>query len=259
MSEFTSLEVTWGPATRVTLNRPAQLNAINADMADELYTVLQQIAIGAHDTRALLITGAGRGFCSGADLAAGDATRETGKTLMRYYNPIMLELVNLPVPIVTAINGVAAGAGMSLALAGDFVLAAQSASFLQAFVNIGLVPDAGSSYWLPRLVGPQRARQLMMLGEKLPAETAADWGLIMETHSDEALPDAANALLERLAAGPTRAYAGIRRLMQNSMSSSYEGQMQLEANIQREMLTTSDSREGVTAFLEKRPARFTGT
>ncbi len=256
MSSFQTITVDKGPVTKITLNRPDRLNALSTEMLQELYAAVHDIAIGGTPARAVLITGAGRGFCAGADLTTGAS--ETGQNLMQNYHPLALELMNVNLPVVTAVNGIAAGAGMSLALSADFVIAGESAAFLQAFVNIGLVPDMGSSYLLPRLIGPQRARRMMMLGEKIPAKTAAEWGLVHETVADDALEATATALAERLASGPTKAYAGIRRLMRDTYDNSYETQIQLEALTQREAQQTADAVEGVLAFTQKRPAKFQG-
>jgi len=257
MDSYTTITVDAGQTTTITLNRPDRLNALTVEMLEELHDALQKIATGDIAARALLITGAGRGFCAGADLVSS-GRRETGMMLMRQYHPVALELSNLNIPVVSAINGVAAGAGMSLALNADFVIAGSSASFLQAFVNIGLVPDMGSSYWLPRLIGPQRARQMMMLGEQIPADQAADWGLVYKTVADDALMAEAVALATKLSEGPTQSYGGIRALMRGTYSNSYETQLQLEAMTQRRCQTTEDSVEGVAAFVEKRAAKFKG-
>lgn len=250
-----------GVAT-LTLNKPNTLNALAPDLLTELKDALTQIR--ADGARALLMTGAGRGFCSGADLASNSGQmlgpdRDLGAALEDSYHPILRQLRDLPCPIVTAVNGPAAGAGMSLALMGDFVFAAEGAYFLQAFINIGLVPDAGSTYLLPRLVGRARAMRLMMLGEKLDAKTAADWGLIHKVLPDETLLEEARALAHKFAQGPTRAYAELRRLAWESPENTYEAQLQMERDAQRDAGRTEDFMEGVQAFLAKRPAKFTGS
>lgn len=259
MQSYETLTVKWGPLTTITLNRPERLNAISEAMTQDLYDVVQQVAVGKQETRALLLTGAGRGFCAGADLNARDELTDSGRALTKFYNPLMLELAALPVPVISAVNGIAAGAGCSLALSADFVLAGRSSAFLQAFINIGLIPDAGSSYWLPRMIGPARARRFMMLGEQLPAETAYDWGMIHAVVDDDTLLEEAEALADKLAQGPTRAYRAIREMVRASYDNSFDAQLQLEAAKQREMSQTSDAAEGISAFLEKRPANFTGT
>lgn len=245
----------------LTLNRPTALNALSVSLLTAFDTALDEVIDSG--ARALMITGAGRGFCSGADLAADAGAmakpdRDLGEALEAHYHPLLMRLRALPCPIVTAVNGPAAGAGMSLALMGDLVVAAQSAYFLQAFVNIGLVPDAGSTYLLPRLLGQARALRLMMLGEKLPAPEAEAWGLIYKAVPDEALAEQAEAMARRLAAGPTQALARIRQLAQASADNDYESQLAMERDLQREAGRTDDFLEGVQAFLQKREARFKG-
>ncbi|TNE60623.1 MAG: 2-(1,2-epoxy-1,2-dihydrophenyl)acetyl-CoA isomerase [Alphaproteobacteria bacterium] len=262
MADFQSitLEIEAGLAV-LTLNRPDRLNALSAQMKSELLAAVRKIGAPYSGVRALLITGSGRGFCAGADLAESAAQgdlRDAGANLIDSYHPFFLELAALEIPVVSAINGVAAGAGMSLAISADLVLAARSAYFLQAFVNIGLVPDAGSTFLLPRLIGTQRARAMMMLGEKVPAETALEWGLVYDVVDDDKLMDTARTLARKLANGPTRAYAGIRSLMKSSADNSYAEQLQAEAGAQRLASRTSDSAEGVMAFVQKRPADFKG-
>ena len=260
--EDITLTIEGGLAT-VTLNRPDALNAISLQMLADLDAALDEITAPDSGVRCLLMTGAGRGFCAGADLAGGGGLQgqgpvDLGHVLERHYNPLIQRLGGLSMPFVTAVNGPAAGAGMSFALAGDIVVAARSAYFLQAFVNIGLVPDAGSTYVLPRLVGRARAQAMMMLGEKIPAETAADWGMIYQVVDDDALLDTARTLATKLANGPTQAYARIRGAMRASLDSSLAEQLHLERVLQRELGATEDFREGVAAFLQKRPAEFTG-
>ncbi len=245
----------------ITLNRPQSLNALSSGLKNDFLDAVRTAAQPESGARALLITGEGRAFCAGADLAEGSLAapdRDLGKSLMDDYHPILLELANLNMPVISAVNGVAAGAGMSIAISADIVIAARSAYFLQAFVNIGLVPDAGSTFLLPRLVGVARARAMMMLGERVPAETALDWGLIYEMVDDEKLASHAKNLGERLAKGPTRALSGIRQLVAQSLKSNYAEQLQSEAQMQREMGSTSDSTEGVMAFIQKREAKFQG-
>lgn len=247
----------------LTLNRPDSLNAINWTLLDDITSVLGLIEGGESGVRCLLLTGAGRGFCSGADLSHDDLSavgpdRDIGLTLEQKYNPVFKRLRALPIPFVTAVNGAAAGAGMSLALAGDIVIAARSAYFLQAFVNIGLIPDAGSTYMVPRLVGKARAQAMMMLGEKVPAGVARDWGMIYEVTDDDALMDRARQIASSLAAGPTVALSHIRTLINASSNNSYADQLDLERAMQKAAGRTEDFVEGVTAFVQKRKAEFKG-
>ncbi len=260
MSDFEALTLSQEDHLAViTLNRPERLNAFNDKLKKEFATVLRQIGSPNSQTRALLITGAGKGFCAGADLAdSSSINTDAGSSLIEGYHPFLLELAELKMPTITAVNGVAAGAGMALALSTDFVVAARSAYFLQAFVNIGLAPDCGSSFILPRLIGEARARSLMMLGEKLPAEKALDWGMIHDVVDDASLMDTATALGTRLAKGPTESYSGIRSLLKASIHNSYAEQLQAEAMVQRHLGRSKDAAEGIQAFLEKRPANFTG-
>ncbi|MBA2919547.1 2-(1,2-epoxy-1,2-dihydrophenyl)acetyl-CoA isomerase [Sphingomonas sp. MAH-20] len=244
----------------VTLNRPERLNAAPPAMFDEI-----RAAIGALEgVRAVLIAGEGRAFCSGADLMGGalapgvDPGEATYKALTEHYSPAMLALAELGVPVVSSVRGAAAGIGCSLALAADFVVASETAYFLQAFVNIGLVPDGGASWMLPRLIGRARAAEMMMLGERVPAEKALDWGMVHKVVADDALDAEALALAKRLAAGPTRALGGIRRNLHAALDGSYAEALQREAEVQREMRGTADSMEGGMAFLQKRKAEFRG-
>jgi 2-(1,2-epoxy-1,2-dihydrophenyl)acetyl-CoA isomerase len=250
-----------GVAT-LTLNRPAQLNAMNTAMVSEMIDALDRVR-DAGTSRCLLLTGAGRAFSSGADLAggelsAGDGLPDTGKVLETHFNPLLERLMALPVPVVCAVNGAAAGAGCSIALAGDIVLAARSAYLLQAFINIGLVPDVGATWMLPRLAGKARATAMMMLGERIKAEQAVDWGLIYRMVEDEALAAEARTLALKLAAGPTRAHALIRQGIRACLDGSLADALRMERANQREAGRTADFEEGVQAFLEKRPARFEG-
>ncbi|QYE36457.1 enoyl-CoA hydratase/isomerase family protein [Polymorphobacter sp. PAMC 29334] len=253
-----------GVAT-LTLNRPAALNALTTDLIAEMIDAVDRVR-DEGTARALLLTGAGRAFCSGADLATGGATGsaqgrgpiDAGHRLETHFNPLLERLFALPVPFVTAINGPAAGAGCSFALAGDIVVAGESAYFLQAFVNIGLVPDVGSTWLLPRLAGKARAQGMMMLGEKIPAATALDWGMIWQVVPDAELMATANTLATRLAAGPTKTYALIRQGIRDSLDASLTGALAIERRNQRSAGRSADFGEGVAAFLQKRKAVFGG-
>ena len=242
----------------VTLNRPDSLNALNAAMVDELRGAVE--SLGGSGARCLLFTGEGRGFSSGADLAggAGGLPDDAGMALEKHFNPLIEALFALPIPIVAAVNGPAAGAGASLALCADLVIAARSAYFLQAFVNIGLIPDAGATWLLPRLVGRARALEMMMLGERISADQALEWGLIARVVDDEFLAEEAVALATRLAQGPTVAYGLICRLARESGQLSLAEALAAERTAQREAGRTDDFRAAVLAFLQKRQPRFEG-
>ncbi len=248
-----------GAVARIVLNRPERLNACPPSMAVEISDALAMLG----DARAVLLTGEGRAFCSGADLAASGARSITGgagsyKALTEAYNPMILKLSRVPVPVVVAVNGPAAGVGCSLALAGDFTIAAKSAYFLQAFVNIGLVPDGGSSWILPRLIGKARAMQMMMLGERIGAEQAQDWGLIYKAVDDAALADEGLALATRLAAGPTVAYGTMRRNLARALETDLAAALLAEAEGQMVAGDSADAAEGIAAFLQKRKPDFQG-
>ena len=245
--------------TTITLNRPDRLNACPPDMAVEIRDVLADPG----EARAILITGAGRAFCSGADLAGrGDQSIGGGRaaydSLTRSYNPLMMEFTRCPVPIVTAVNGPAAGIGCSVALASDFAIAGKSAYFLQAFANIGLVPDGGASWMLPRMVGIARATEMMLLGEKVPADKAAEWGLIYRSVEDANLQSEARALAQRLAKGPTLALGIMRRNIAKALEMSYAVALHNEAEGQRIAGDSKDAVEGAVSFLQKRKAEFKG-
>jgi 2-(1,2-epoxy-1,2-dihydrophenyl)acetyl-CoA isomerase len=245
----------------VTLNRPEKLNAFDADMHKGLAGAMTR-AETESAVRCLLVTGAGRGFCAGADLTTRDmksqAPLDLGAMLDAHYNPLVKRMRALPKPIVCAVNGVAAGAGANFALACDIVLAARSASFIQAFVKIGLVPDCGGSYFLPRLAGVQRAMALAMTGERLSAEDAERFGIVWKTVDDDKLMAEAVKLATKLAAGPTHSLGLIKQAMYASAGNTLAAQLDLERDLEREVGKGKDYREGVTAFLEKRSPNFTG-
>ncbi len=248
-----------GGVLKITLNRPERLNAASIELAEELGAAFYDI----DDARAVLITGAGKGFCSGADLAArgGDERRAKGGShlaLQNYYNPLLSQILRCPVPVVTAVNGPAAGVGCSIALAGDFVLAGQSAYFLQAFVNIGLVPDGGSTWLLARAIGRARATRMMMLGEKIGATQAEEWGLIYKAVDDAALMDEAMALATRLSEGPTVAYRTMKANLALALDGTLPQVFLAEAEGQRTAGASADAAEGGMAFLQKRKPAFKG-
>lgn len=259
-----NLTVAEGLAT-IELDRPDALNAWNVALGDELLAAVRRV--GDDDAvRAVLVTGAGRAFSSGADLKdlAGRETTPEGrpdlrKVLVEAYHPIITGIRRMPKPVVAAVNGPAVGIGLSLALCCDLVLAAESSYLLLAFVNIGLVPDGGSSIFVPARAGAGRAAQLAMLGERLPAPAARDWGLVDRVVADDDLRSEAEALGRRLAAGPTQAYAGIKRQLNASVYARLDEQLALEADVQQDMAGSSDFAEGATAFASKRQPVFTGT
>jgi 2-(1,2-epoxy-1,2-dihydrophenyl)acetyl-CoA isomerase len=255
---------TTGDVAVMTLNDPSVLNAFGQKLREDMTIAMDEVEASA--ARCLVITGAGRAFCSGANLTdpdrpprdrAAEARGEAKSDLESWYNPMFMRLRGLSIPIVTAINGMAAGAGMSLALTGDIRIAARSASFLQAFARICLVPDCGSSWILPRLVGMARAMELSLLAERLPAETALSWGLINRIEEDAALMPRAMELAKGLASGP-KSLGLIRQMYWQGLENTYSGQLDLEAKLQSQAGMTRDFAEGVAAFKEKRPAKFRG-
>ncbi|GAA4822835.1 2-(1,2-epoxy-1,2-dihydrophenyl)acetyl-CoA isomerase PaaG [Sphingosinicella ginsenosidimutans] len=245
-----------GVATLV-IDRPERLNALSAETLDEMRVAIE--GLPRTGARCLLMTGAGRAFSSGADLVTGGGIPEdAGEALERHFNPLVEALFALPMPVVAAVNGPCAGAGCSIALAADIVIAARSAYFLQAFVNLGLIPDAGATWLLPRLVGRARAIEMMMLGERIPAEQAAEWGMIARVVDDADLMAEASALAARLAAGPTVAYAIIRRLARDAGQASLSEALAAERIGQSEAGRTGDFKAGVAAFITRQPPTFEG-
>ncbi|ABS66154.1 putative enoyl-CoA hydratase paaB [Xanthobacter versatilis] len=243
----------------LTLNRPDRLNAFTEELHRSLAAALDAAADDA--CRAVLLTGAGRGFCAGQDLgdrAKAEGPLDLGATIEAFYNPLIRRIRALRKPVVCAVNGVAAGAGANIAFACDIVLAARSAKFIQAFAKIGLVPDSGGTFFLPRLIGDARARALMLLAEPVSAEKAESWGLIWKAVDDAALMDEARALASHLASQPTQGLALTKQALNASAGNALDAQLDLERDLQREAGRTPDYREGVSAFMEKRPARFSG-
>ena len=251
-----------GRVASITLNRPEKLNAFTAAMHADLREALRRVRSEA-SVRALLITGAGRGFCAGQDLSeqvmtGAEGEPDVGSTLEQNYHPLVLGLRALPIPVLCAVNGVAAGAGCNFALACDIVVAARSARFIELFSRIGLIPDAGGTYALPRLIGSARAMGMTLTAEPVTAEQAQAWGLIWKCVDDGELMPEARKLAATLADGATRGFALTKQALHASPGNSIEQQLALEARLQREAARTADFREGVQAFLEKRPARFSG-
>jgi 2-(1,2-epoxy-1,2-dihydrophenyl)acetyl-CoA isomerase len=247
-----------GAIARITLNRPDRLNSFTVRMHEELRDVLANLG----DARVVVLTGAGRGFCAGQDLndravAPGEAV-DLGQTVESYWNPLIGKLTSLPQPVIARVNGVAAGAGANIALACDMVVAARSAKFIQSFSAIGLIPDSGGTWALPRLVGQARALGLALTGEPLPAEKAADWGMIWKAVDDDALDAEVDALANRLASLPPLGLAAIKEMIRSSWQYSLDEELERQAGAMRRLGFTEDYREGVAAFLEKRQPRFTG-
>jgi 2-(1,2-epoxy-1,2-dihydrophenyl)acetyl-CoA isomerase len=251
-----------GPAAKVELNRPDRMNAWSDQFSLDLLDVLRDVT-GDPEIRAVMITGAGRGFSSGADLKEGVERAVDGKIdvytmLTERYHPIITGVRHMPKPVIAAVNGAAAGIGASLALACDLIVAAESAYFSLAFVNIGLVPDGGSSLLVPSRIGFTRAAELAMLGERLPAPKALDWGLINRVYPDAEFVAQCDAMLDHLAAGATQSYAGTKRQLNRWLYEQMDDQLEFEAGLQREMSSSADFAEGLAAFAEKRAPRFTG-
>jgi len=242
---------------RITLNRPDKMNCLSGPMRRELLHALRR---APEEARAVLLTGAGRGFCSGQDLgdARSLADLDLEGTLRDEYEPLLRALYDCPIPTLCAVNGAAAGAGANLALAADVVIAARSAVFIEAFARIGLIPDAGGTYWLPRMVGAPRAMGMCLFAEPIPAGRAADWGLIWEVAEDDQLAERADALARRLAQGPTLALRLTKQALRASAANDLDAQLALEAKLQGQAGASRDFLEGVTAFLDKREARFEG-
>lgn len=247
-----------GGIARLTLNRPDRLNSFTVEMHDEVADALDSLG----DARVLVLTGAGRGFCAGQDLndravAPGEAV-DLGESVEKRYNPLIRRLTSLPMPVIARVNGVAAGAGANIALACDIVIAARSAKFIQSFANIGLIPDSGGTWVLPRLVGQARALGLALTGEPLPADKAAEWGLIWKAVDDDALDAEVDALAARFAAGPTRGLAAIKKMIRESWSHPLDTELDRQRDMMRELGNSDDYREGVAAFMDKRAPKFTG-
>lgn len=243
---------------RLTLNRPDRLNSFTVQMHEEVADALGQL----NEARVLVITGAGRGFCAGQDLndravAPGESV-DLGHSVETYYNPLIRRLTSLPLPVIARVNGVAAGAGANIALACDIVIAAQSSKFIQSFASIGLIPDSGGTWVLPRLVGQARALGLALTAEPLPAAKAAEWGLIWKAVEDEALDAEVDALATRFASAPTRGLAAIKQMIRASWGHTLDEELDLQRDRMRELGQSEDYREGVAAFMEKRTPRFTG-
>jgi len=251
-----------GGIARLTLNRPDRLNSFNDAMHAEVRDALGR-ARGDGGARVLLLTGAGRGFCAGQDLsdravAAGNAPVDLGASIERNYKPLVLGLRSLPMPVICAVNGVAAGAGANIAFACDLVIAARSAIFIEAFSKLGLIPDTGGTYFLPRLVGTARAMGMALLGEKITAEQAAAWGLIWQCVDDAELAPTAERLATHFAQAPTRGLARTKQALYASGGNTLEAQLDIERDYMRELGASDDYREGVAAFMAKRPPKFSG-
>ncbi len=254
------LEIANG-AARLTLNRPDRLNSFTVQMHDEVSRALE--AVSRSDARVLVLTGAGRGFCAGQDLsdravAPGGDGVDLGESLEKRYNPLIRRLTSLDMPVVCAVNGVAAGAGANIALACDIVIAAKSAKFIQSFANIGLIPDSGGTWTLPRLAGQARAMGLTLTGEPLTAERAEAWGVIWKCVDDDKLVAEVDALAAKFASAPTKGLAATKKLIRDAAARTFDDQLDVERDAQRTLGRTSDYKEGVAAFTEKRQPKFTG-
>ena len=247
-----------GSIARITLNRPDRLNSFTAQMHEEFRDALANLG----EARVVVLTGAGRGFCAGQDLndraVAPGETVDLGETVQACWNPLIRTLTSLPQPVIARVNGVAAGAGANVAIACDIVIAAKSAKFIQSFSAIGLIPDSGGTWHLPRLVGQARALGLALIGEPLPAEKAAEWGMIWKAVEDEALDLEVDAIANKLASLPPLGLAAIKEMIRTSWQYSLDEELQRQAGTMRRLGFTEDYREGVAAFLEKRPAKFVG-
>jgi 2-(1,2-epoxy-1,2-dihydrophenyl)acetyl-CoA isomerase len=258
--ETVTLEIASGVA-RLTLNRPDRLNAFTVQMHEEAARALDAVSKG--EARVLVLTGAGRGFCAGQDLsdsavAPGGEGVDLGEALEKRYNPLIRRLTRLPMPVICAVNGVAAGAGANIAFACDIVIAAKSAKFIQSFANIGLIPDSGGTWTLPRLAGQARALGLTLTGEPLSAERAEAWGMIWKCVDDDKLVAEAEALAAKFAAAPTSGLAATKMLIREGAARTLDAQLDLERDAQRRLGRTHDYKEGVAAFTEKRAPKFTG-
>jgi 2-(1,2-epoxy-1,2-dihydrophenyl)acetyl-CoA isomerase len=255
MGDLVKVEIEGG-IHRITLNRPEVMNALNHGLRADLTAAL----LAGHSARVIVLTGAGRGFCSGQDLSDATGLDEAGfeATLNGEYVPMIRAITEAPVPVIAAVNGVAAGAGANLALACDLVIAAESAVFIQAFTRIGLIPDAGGTSFLPRRVGMQRAMGAALLAEPVPARQAADWGMIWEAVPDERFASVVAARVVKLATGPTGAYAALKQALRGAFEQPLETQLAVEARLQGQCGASGDFREGVAAFIEKRAPRFVG-
>ena len=259
MADYETIQVALdGAIARITLNRPDRLNSFTVQMHEELRDALANLG----EARVVVLTGAGRGFCAGQDLndraVAPGQTVDLGDTVDQCWNPLIRTLTSLPQPIIARVNGVAAGAGANIALACDIVVAAKSAKFIQSFSAIGLIPDSGGTWALPRLVGQARALGLALTGEPLPSEKAADWGMIWKAVDDVALDDEIDALANKLASLPPLGLAAIKEMIRSSWQHNLDEELDLQRDAMRRLGFTDDYREGVAAFLEKREAKFTG-
>lgn len=253
---FQTIETSYADGIlRLVLNRPGVMNALNGDMRREIVAAMGDLPQG---TRCVVLTGAGRAFCSGQDLSDASAGLDVEATLRDEYEPMLAAITAAPVPVIAAVNGVAAGAGANLALVADVVIAAESASFVQAFSRIGLIPDAGGTYIIPRLVGQARAMGMMLFADAIPARRAAEWGLIWQAVPDDEFASVVQARADHLAQGPTTAFMAIREALRASDANDMAAQLGVEARLQGRMATTRDFAEGVAAFLQKRAPRYSG-